>query len=59
MMVTEKERNNVLTVSQVDEAALLLSKVSALTDMLNAASGAEHTADIMVALVKIRSILSV
>ncbi len=58
-MVTGGRRKRVLTVSQVDEAALLLSKVSALTDMLNAASGAEHTADIVVALVKIRSILSV
>ncbi len=49
----------VLTVSQVDEVNFLLRKVSALSDLLNAASGGEHTTDIMEELNKIRAILSV
>ncbi len=49
----------VLTVSQVDEVNFLLRKVSALSDVLNAASGVEHTTDIMEELDKIRAILSV
>ncbi len=58
-IVTEEERKKVLTVSQVEEVALLLSKVSALTDVLNAASGVENITDIMEDLSKIRAILSV
>ncbi len=49
----------VLAVSQVDEANFLLRKISALSDVLNAASGVEDTNDIMVELDKIRAILSV
>lgn len=49
----------VLTVSQVDEVNFLLRKVSALSDALNAASGGEHTTDIMEELDKIRAILTV
>ncbi len=59
MMANEEKRKRVLTGSQVDEAALLLSKISALTDTLNAASGTERTTAIMEDLVKIRAILSV
>ncbi|SPQ00504.1 hypothetical protein NBG4_250036 [Candidatus Sulfobium mesophilum] len=49
----------VLTVSQVDEVNFLLRKVSALSDVLNAASEAERTTDIMEELDKIRAILTV
>ncbi len=41
-MVGEELRKKVLTVRQVDEVGLLLSKVRALAVMLNQASGAEH-----------------
>lgn len=49
----------VLTVSQVDEVNFLLRKISALFDVLNAASEAERTTDIMEELDKIRAILTV
>ncbi len=59
MIVTGEKRKRVLTVSQVDEAALLLNKVSALTNTLDAASGTERTTAIMEDLIKIRAILGV
>lgn len=59
MMATGEKRKRVLTVSQFDEAALLLNKVSALTDKLDAASGTERTTAIMEDLIKIRAILGV
>ena len=70
MMVTEEERNNVLTGSQVDEVGLLLGKVWALTRVLNQASKTEHgylnnhtvraaTADMMKNVEKIKPILGV
>ena len=49
----------VLTVSQVDEVNFLLRKISALFDVLNAASEAERATDIMEELDKIRAILTV
>ncbi|SPQ00500.1 hypothetical protein NBG4_250032 [Candidatus Sulfobium mesophilum] len=70
MMVTEEERNNVLTVSQVHEVGLLLGKVWALTRVLNQASKIEHghinnhtvraaTTDVMKSVEQIKAILGV